>query len=52
MKLIVKEVFQDVITKQYYKVGQQIEISEKERVKDMTDRGLAEVVKEAKPKKK
>ena len=50
MKLIVKEVFADKFTKQMYSVGELIEITDKTRVKDLTDRGLAEVVKEPKTK--
>lgn len=52
MKLLVKEVFADKITKKLYTVGDVIEIDDKERIKDMEARKLAEVIKEAKPKTK
>ncbi|MDO5448902.1 MAG: hypothetical protein Q4F70_04780 [Clostridia bacterium] len=52
MKLIVKEIFADKFTKQMYSVGDTIEITDKDRVKDLSERGLAEVIKEPKTKTK
>lgn len=52
MKLLVKEVFEDKITKRLYTPGEVIEIADKDRIKDMEERKLAEVIKEAKPKTK
>lgn len=51
MKMIVTKAFQDKFTKELYEVGNEIAISDDDRVKDLAERGLAKVTESEAPKK-
>lgn len=44
MKVEVKQLFRDKITKQSYQVGAVIEFEDERRVADMVERGLADII--------
>lgn len=50
-KLKVTTIFQDKVTDAVYRVGEEITIDDADRVKDLVNRGLAEVIEAPKPKK-
>lgn len=56
MKIEVKKGFRDKFTKESYKPGDIVELTDGERIADLVSRGLAELVKEEpaeeKPKRK
>lgn len=49
--MIVTSAFADKFTKKLYKVNDEIEISDDNRVKDLVERGLAKVTESEAPKK-
>lgn len=51
MKVRVKTIFMDKITKVTYEPNAIIDMDGDERIKDCTERGLIEVIEEPKPKK-
>lgn len=48
MKVKVLKIFRDIYTKELYSVGRKLEIDDEDRIKDLTSRGLVEVLEEEK----
>lgn len=48
MEVKVLKIFRDIYTKELYSVGRKLEIEDEDRIKDLTSRGLVEVLEEEK----